>query len=221
MDATESCVPFTTPLSIIVSGASQSGKTVWIAKLLKNKREMFTDEIVEIMFVYSVWQDIYEQMEKEIPGIKFINHIPSKEEIEEFTADSAHRLMVLDDQMSNMSTCKHFVEIFTVFCHHRKLSTVLVLQNIFTNAPCLRDITLNVQAICLFKNMRCSQQVRCLANQMFPGRHKYFLEAYEKACSQPFSCLIVDLNPRTDVKLQLRSCVLPGQGPTIVYLPKT
>lgn len=205
---------------MIVSGASQSGKTMWIADLLKNKNKMFTDEIVEIMFVYSLWQDIYEEMEREIRGIKFVNCIPSKEEIEQFTPDSAHRLLVLDDQMSNISSCKHFVEIFTVFCHHRKLSTILVLQNIFTKAPCLRDITLNVQAICLFKNMRCSQQVRCLANQMFPGRQKYFLDAYEKACSQAFSCLIIDLNPRSDPKLQLRSCVLPDQGPTIVYLSK-
>lgn len=216
----ESCVPFSTPLSIIVSGASQSGKTVWIAKLLKNKNKMFTDNIVEIMFVYSVWQDIYDVLEREIPSIKFVNRIPSREEIEEFTPDQSHRLLILDDQMSNISGCKHFVEIFTVFCHHRRLSTVLVLQNIFTRAPCLRDITLNVQAICLFKNMRCSQQVRCLANQMFPGRSKYFLDAYEKACTKPFSCLIIDLNPCGDPRLQLRSCVLPGEGPPVVYLSK-
>lgn len=205
----------------MVAGPTACGKTSWIARLLKHRQVAFTDRITDILFVYSVWQPAYDQMEKDIPGIRFINRMLSAQEIDDFAPnDGAHRLLILDDQLPHLSECKHLVDIFSVLCHHRKISTFMLIQNVFAKCSWLRDAALNSQALVLFRNPRCSVQTACLATQMFPNNRKFFLDAFDKACSQPFSNLIVDLNPRTDTKLQLRSRVLPGEGPPIVYLPK-
>jgi len=216
----ESYIPFKTPLSLILSGASFSGKTFFLAELIKNKSKMFIPEPVEILFVYSAWQEIYNDLEKQIPGIRFVNRIPSKEEIEQFTEDNKPRMLCLDDQMTRLDGCPHIIDYFTIYTHHRNLSCVLLLQNIFhQGAKCLRDISLNTQGLILFRNMRSPQQISTLASQMFPGKkRKYFLNSYELATSKPHGYLFVDINAANDQTFQLRSDILPGKN-TIVYLP--
>ena len=212
---------FKTPISFILAGASFSGKTTFLAELIKNKSKMFNPEPVEIMFVYTAWQDIYDQLEKTVPGIVFINRIPSKQEIDKFTADCKPRLLCLDDKMTQLSSCPDITEYFTVYTHHRNLSCILLLQNIYyQGAKCLRDISLNVQGMFLFKNIRSPQQIDILATQMFPRKRAFFLDAYEKACAKPFGYLFVDLNPRNTAIYQLRTDILPGQN-TIIFLPSS
>jgi hypothetical protein len=216
-------LPITSPSSIIVAGSSFSGKTYFISKLLQNKAEMFTHEPVEILFVYSVWQELYDEMSEKVQGIKFIDFMPTISEIEEFTSSGEAKLLIFDDRMADLKDFNGFEKLFTVFCHHRNLSIILVMQNIFHQAKCLRDISLNVQSIILFKNLRASDQVSRLATQMFPGKkRKWFLAAYEEACikNAPHGYLMININPKDCDILQLRTKILPDEE-TIFFLPKS
>ena len=219
-DGAECYLPFIGSVSLIVAGASFSGKTTFVADLIKNRARMFRPEPVEILFAYTTWQPLYEDLEKTVPNITFINRIPSKEEVLKLTEDGQHRLLLLDDKMTEMNSCPNLTEYFTVFTHHRNLSTIILLQNIFyQGAKCLRDITLNVQGIVLFQNKRSPRQIGDLASQMFLGHKRaWFLNAYEKACAKPYGYLFVDLSSRYHDKFQLRTDILPGQT-TRVFLP--
>lgn len=214
-------MPFKTPISLIIAGSSFSGKTFFIANLLKHKNEMFQPEFKEIIFVYSSWQPIYDELENALENIKFITRIPSKSEIENITSDLQPRLIIFDDQMTHLAECPDITEYFTVFTHHKNLSCILVLQNLFYQAQCVRDISYNVQGLILFRNLRSPHQVGVLASQMFPGKkRKYFLSAYEDACvNTPFGYLFCDINPKHDTKFQLRTNILPGSNVKI-YMPK-
>lgn len=218
----ESYIAFKTPLSLIISGSSFSGKTTFVTNLIKNKQQMFIPDFVEIIFVYNVWQALYDELEQTITNIKFLNRIPSKSEIDELTSDKQPRLLILDDKMTELSSCPHITELITVYTHHKNLSTILLIQNIFyQGAKCLRDITLNVQGIILFRNKRSALQISNLAKDMFPGSKRlYFLDAYEKATSKPYGYLFIDLSPGSNSLYQLRTNILPEQN-TIVYLPTT
>lgn len=219
----ECFIPFKSPVSLLVSGSSFSGKSWLVADLIRNKTKMFTPEPVEIMYAYGVWTPLYDALERDIPNIKFVNRIPSKEEVIEFTADNQPRLLIIDDLMTQLAECKDVTEYFTNFVHHRALSCLLVVQNIFyQGAKCLRDISLNVQGIFLFKNLRSVRQVATLASQMFSGktRKQCFLDAYEKATSKPFGYIYVDINPRNPEKYQLRADILPHQV-TKIFLPSS
>lgn len=214
-------MPFKTPISLLIVGSSFSGKTYFIANLLKQRVQMFEPVFEEIIFVYSSWQPVYDELERTINNIKFITTIPSKSEIEIITKDLQPRLIIFDDQMTHLAECPDITDYFTVFTHHKNLSCILVLQNLFYQAPCIRDISYNVQGLILFRNLRSPQQIGILASQMFPGKkRKYFLSAYEDACvNTPYGYLFCDINPKYDTKYQLRTNILPGNNAKI-YMPK-
>ena len=218
----QNCViPFQTPLSLLVAGASYSGKSWLVADLIRNKAKMFNPEPVEIMYAYGVWTPLYDDLEKSVPNIRFINRIPSKDEVDEFTRDNQPRLLIIDDLMTQLGNSPDVTEYFTVYVHHKALSCILLLQNLFyQGAKCLRDISLNVQGMFLFKNMRSPQQIGILATQMSVGssRRRFFLDAYQKACSKQYGYLYVDINKRNLEKYQLRTDILPHQI-TKVFLP--
>jgi hypothetical protein len=59
-------------------------------------------------------------MEQSIPGITFLG-LPSKSEIEDFTRDRHHHIIVLDDLMHRMIQDSDMELLFTQGCHQRKL----------------------------------------------------------------------------------------------------
>jgi hypothetical protein len=217
-----SFIPFKTPFSMIISGSSFSGKTTFLYKLLLSNKQMLDPPPKEILYCYLTWQDIYEEIQSSVQNVSFYNGIPSKSEIESFTEDGQPRLLILDDLMTQLGKCPDVVDFFTVFVHHRSLSVFLVLQNIFYQGAknYLRDISLNVQGMILFKNMRSPHQINILGSQLFPGeKRKYFMDAYEKAVSRKFNYLFVNINPKDSDGYQLMTDILPDQN-TIVFLPK-
>lgn len=80
----ESLVPFEAPTSIFVVGMSGSGKSYLTRQILQHANGMFKKPTVRILFCYGVWQDLYNQMNKEIPLIEFYQGLPSSDEIYEW-----------------------------------------------------------------------------------------------------------------------------------------
>ena len=75
--------------------------------------------------------------------------------------------------------------------------------------------------IVLMKNLRDSSQIGHLGRQIFPGKPKFILEAYEDSCLKvPHGYLMLDLTPQGNEKYRVRTRVFPGEFPTI-YLPKS
>ena len=83
----------------------------------------------------------------------------------------------------------------------------------------MRSISLNSHVFFIFKNGRDSLQIQSLARQMFPGQVRFFMDAYQRAISQPYNCLIIDIAPDSIQDYQLRTFPFPGED-MIVYQPK-
>ena len=93
------------------------------------------------------------------------------------------------------------VNLFTNGSHHRNLSVIYILQNLFGKGN--RSISLNGHYLVLSKNP--------LAKQMYPKQTDWFLKQYEEAVPRPFGYLFVDLKPSTEDSCRLRTNVLPGE----------
>ena len=65
---------FKHPFSMVVSGPSGSGKSVWTKKLLLSSLIQPSPE--RIVWCYGQWQPLYDNIRKEIPRIEFVNGIP-------------------------------------------------------------------------------------------------------------------------------------------------
>ena len=141
---------------------------------------------------------MYLEMIKTIPGIELNEGIPSDIDSGEFLDVSTRNLIVLDDLMTQSGGDKRIADLFTKGSHHRNLSVIYVVQNIFHQGRETRNISLNAHYIVLFKSPRDKQQISVLARQVNPGHVQEFMKSYEEATKRPHGYLMLDLKPTTD-----------------------
>ena len=120
-------------------------------------------------------------------------------------------LTVIDDQMIEAGKDNRIVNLFTKGPHHRNLSVIYIVRNLFHQGKGNRSISLNSHYLVLFKNPRDKLQILTPAKQMYPSETAWFIKEYEKAVRRPFGYLFVDLNPTTPDRCRLRTNVLPGE----------
>lgn len=192
------------PSSCMVTGPSQSGKTELVRRMIAAR--VYDYDITKVVWCYSAWQPWFTS-EKHF---KFICGLPSDEE--------CFDLLVLDDMMNSLTN--EIAHMFTVGSHHKNFSVILITQNLFPRVKVMRDISLNTHYIIFFRNSRDQSQASCFARQAFPSKSKYFMDAYKKATSKPFSYLLVDVHPRTPEIERLRESIFPDQNMiNWVYIP--
>ncbi|XP_077148125.1 uncharacterized protein LOC143808871 [Ranitomeya variabilis] len=103
----------------------------------------------------------------------------------------------------------------TKYVHHRNLSIFYLIQNIFCQGKKSRTINLNTKYMVLFNNPRDKLQILTLARQMYQGKTRFFLEAFEDATREPYGYLLVDLRANTPEDLRLRTGLFPPALPAM------
>jgi hypothetical protein len=209
-------LPFNFPSTIGVFGPSQVGKTTFVLKLIENVDSMYMTKPERILYCYTAYQPAYEQLEK-LPYVTLNEGLPTRAQVEEFTYDKQPTLLVLDDLMSQIIKDPDVQHYVTVLGHHNNIGIVLLMQSIFPQGKCARTISLNCHYMVLFNNRRDLNQIKVLARQIMPGRSDFFMDSYKKAVSTPFSYLLIDIDPRSDPKFELRTRIFPQDEPLIVY----
>jgi len=149
----------------------------------------------------------------EIQHVEFSEGMPSATDLEELH----DCLLVFDDLMCQIND--KILNIFTRGSHHRNISIIFILQNIFHKNPYMRTISLNAKYLVIFRNIRDSTQFKQIANQIFPNQTKFACESYINATSNPFGYLVIDLTPDQDELLRLRTNIFGGEQ-QIVYIAK-
>ena len=210
-----SLVRFRNPCSLACYGASQTGKTSFVKKLLMNRDEMFEHKIHKILYCYTTYQKAFEEMEK-IDNLEFKKGMPGPQDIEKLTESGLHTILVLDDLMSVINNSNFAEEIFVCSSHHLCMTTIFLSQNLFQGGKKARTISLQLHYLVLFKNPRDRLQISNLARQLYPGKTKNFQAVYDDALAQPYSYLLIDISPHSNSLYQIRTLIFP-QEDTIVY----
>lgn len=205
------------PFTMCVVGPTFSGKTFFVRKLLKHIHLMMNPAPQKIVWFYGEFQKDYAEMMNTIPEIEFHENLP--EDFYAFTDSARPTLFIIDDLMDVVSDSKKVAALFTKGCHHRNVSLIYLTQNLFKSGKESRTISLNTQYYCLFKNCRDKIQITCLGRQMYPGRTKYFQEAYADATREKYGYLFIDLKPDTPEDFRLRTNIFPGET-QFAYLPR-
>jgi hypothetical protein len=125
-------------------------------------------------------------------------------------------LIIIDDLMDE--TDQRVASVFTKKSHHRNISVMYIVQNLFHKGKYHRAISLNAHYMVLFKTPRDVSQIYSIAQQMFPRNSTYRLQAFAAATSEkPHGYLLIDMKQQTPDRLRLRSHIFPGEKQT-VYL---
>ena len=202
---------FKHPFTCIVAGPTGCGKSQFVARLLRTKESTITPVPDRVVFHYAEWQPLYERLEN---FVEFRQGLP---DVDSFDPRQKN-LLVLDDAMGVLDK-KKIASLFTEKSHHRNLSVIYVVQNLFEKGPESRTVGLNAHYLVVFKNPRDASQISHLARQMYPGRGKYVQEAFARATSKPYGYLLVDARQETPEHLRLRTKIFPGEL-QVVYVRK-
>ena len=201
--------PWKHPFTCLIAGPTGCGKTVFAKRFVNNINQMMDPIPERIIWYYSEYQTVFGT----VNNTEFIEGLPDIDKLNPYE----RHLVIIDDQMTENN--KEIVTLFTKKSHHRNISVMYLVQNLFYQTKEHRNISLNAHYIVLFRNRRDSSQVDRLGKQIFPGKTKWDLgDAYRKATSKPYGYLLVDLKPETKDHLQLRTDIFPGQIQR-VYLP--
>jgi hypothetical protein len=173
----------------------------------------------QILYAYSEWQEKFDVMEKTLSNIEFHQGLPTGSFIDAWSSEGDSQVLILDDLMTSVCSSADMVQLYTVKCHHRNITTITLQHSLYPPGKHSRTLSLNVNYYVLFRNQRDLMQIQYFGKQLFPHKLQYFMDSYMSATAAPYGCLVVDLDPLTDKKYQLRSHILEGQTP-IIYVPK-
>ncbi len=199
------------PFSMLVSGPSASGKTVFTCRLVENIEKMITVPPKRILWAYSEWQPVYDKIAR-LPNVELVEGIP---DIDDLRRDKDPKLVILDDLMERCAKSPVLNALFTKGCHHWNLSAIHLVQNCFYSN--LRNARINTTYLVLFRSPADKTVISNLGRQLYPGKTQYFLQAFQDACAKPYSYLFIDLTQTTDDRLRLRTNIFPDET-CMVYL---
>ena len=192
------------PFTMLIVGPTSSGKTIFTKNLLENKTLMLKNAPSRIVWCYSVWQPLYENLSE---FIEFYEGLPDIELIKQ-----GNFILVVDDLMTEVSNNEKLSQIFTKYSHHYNISCIYLLQNLFPKGPQARTISLNAHYIVLMKNNRDRAQIRHLASQVYPGNTKFLIEAFKDATQLPFSYLLLDFKNDISETIRIRTGIFPNES---------
>lgn len=198
------------PFTCIVAGPTCSGKTYLVKSILENN--CIEPKPLKTLWLYAEDQPLHRGLEKKI---KFVHGIP--DDLDKQFDGKYPTVVIIDDLMTELHSDKRLTRLFTVGSHHRNLSVIFIIQNLFHQGKEMRNISLNTHYIILFKNPRDKLQISVLARQMYPGDSRFLMEAYQDATKKSHGYLMLDLKPNTQDDLRVRSGILPKDLP-VVYI---
>lgn len=213
---------FLHPSNIFIVGPTGSGKTQFMETALTLGQ--FDPPPQRLVWVYSEWQPAYARLQERarsgqlvgLRAIEFVRDNTDYEEIYKTMSPTVNNMLVLDDQMTEAKgNADHLANLFVKGSHHRSITVVLMLQNMFEKG--MRTASLNTQYMVLLKNPRDRSQIGKLADQLMPTNRRFLVNVYEDATKMPHSHLILDF--RQDTPEELRFCALTQTEVSHAYVP--
>ena len=189
------------PFTSIIAGLTGCGKTQFVLTFLQHIDELVTPTPSKVVYSFAEWQPAYRQLPS------YVTLVEGSPAIPDFSKDPM--LIIIDDQMD--TTSKSITSLFTKGSHHRNISVIYIVQNLFDSNKEHRTISLNAHYLVLFKNPRDGSQITHLAKQMYPGQTKYVQEAFALATREPHGYLLLDLKQSTPDNMRTRSHIFPGE----------
>ena len=182
-------------------GGTGSGKTVFTKTLLQNAETMVDPPFEKIFWAYSEWQPAY----KDMVGVEFVKGL--NEDVVKRENLKGHSCVVIDD-LSDEIDGKFLGALFTKISHHRNLSVIFLLNNLFfKGVKTMRLVSLNTHYMVIFKTPRDQGSIATIARQMYGKDYKLMVSAYQEATKEKFGYLIVDSKSDTPEDIRLRTAI--------------
>ncbi len=198
------------PMTALICGPTSCGKT-WLVKNLIMEKVINQPPEKTYWFYGEAQPKLFAQMK----DVEFVQGFSP--EIYDSIDGNQRTLIIIDDLMDEVSNDKTLASIYTRGSHHKNISVVTIVQNLFPRGRQFRNISLNCHYIIVFKSARDRNQIKTLAQQA--GIKLEVDYAFKDATKEAYGYLLLDFKPQTDDRWRLRTRILPSDKYHIVYRP--
>ena len=130
------------PFTGIVAGPTACGKSTWVKHLITYHLDMIDPAPEHVIWFYGEWQPLYDTLSGLVEfrdGLFDLTTLTTKKQT----------LIIIDNLMTE--TDKSVSNLFTKGSHHRNLSVLHLVQNVFDKNKHTRTIILNAHYLVIFK----------------------------------------------------------------------
>ena len=181
--------------NILVIGATNSGKTTTILKIIKlNLIEPMPNKI---FYLYGAKQEFMDSWNKDPSNLPIV--FVAGLDLSVINGYDGPKLLIIDDLM--LSQSKDLTQHFIAGSHHKQTTTIYVSHSIFLNDENYRLLSNNCQYMLVMRNKRNFAQVSRLARQILGTGYKRMIEAYNYNSNKPFGFVLLSFHPKVPEEL--------------------
>lgn len=207
---------------IEICGASNTGKSCVVEKLIRFRDELFEGRKIDLILYFYLVQDVETQkrIREMTENVKFYQGIDNlKEILHEHEAEAKNRgiMLVLEDLQLEAFRSESVAQVFTAYAHHLPLSAVIfTCQSPFQKGAAYQSlINRNLTHLILTNSPRLRSILPFLGREQDPSDPLLLLRMFNEAMStkhgDPFPILLIDLNA-SDPLFQFFAGIFPGES---------
>lgn len=197
------------PSGMVIGGATSSGKTELLLRLLENYQQMYAPVPKSILYCYGQMGSHVHKLQK--MGMHCVEGVPSDTLIERMEKPM---LLIFDDMMTDVSL-KYLSDIFCKRSHHQNIGVIFITQDLFDRK--LAVARNNAQYLLLTRSINSMNKIHNIGSHLYPGKLQPFLESYNDATSEPYGYLFLDNHAARRHELALRTKIFPQDVVKYLY----
>ena len=156
VDLEENDLKFKSPFQMCISGASMSGKSEFIVKLIVHRAQVFDVSFNQIYYCQPEsltlrHNPIFAKIKDSFPTSQLVTGLPDIKMLN-LNLDTSHKLVIIDDLMDPFLNSEAMVNLLSADCHHFNISVIFTLQNFFARSKFGKTMSRNVIYRCIFYN---------------------------------------------------------------------
>jgi len=191
---------FRAPASVIIYGQSQSGKTTLMLRILESLESLISPMPERIFWARGAKTDmVVPEYVSLIEGLPSIDDIPP------------NSLLILDDfgpQIANDKKAAKALEVLSMIqCHHKRITTFLLLQSVFGNN---RKSRINATEMIFVRTLADSLELSNISRQLFPKEPSLLLEAQKLASRIGERYILVSTHPANE-QIKVLTRIFPSE----------
>ena len=188
MKTYDGCLPHN--FRMIIAGASSSGKSSLMVKLLKNENGILHKDFQRVLYLRGV-ETKNDEVLREKFGNKLLvfDGIPAQEVLLPLCSSDENTVLVIEDLDAEAFASELVSKIFTAYSHHYNFSVILSTQNIYRSGQERLTLLRSTTHIILFPNNLDLTVVRLLAQKVHPRNPRAVVELFEKVTQEPYTYL--------------------------------
>ncbi len=204
----------------VLSGATLSGKTWLMLKILREAQKIFNPCPKLIILLYGQLQDDYLLVREQLSEQGITLHLVkgydiSLNELSKQIDRDQQTLVIADDMTETTAKSSHMAELF-MNGRHANISVWLLWHTLYPAHKEACIISQNASYYFFLASQRLIGQLKCFTNQTGFDR-SLVIAAFQDATALPNRYLFIDLRATTPAPLRVRTNILPSDDLHYVY----